>query len=319
MESNSNIGGISIDVDGYEILHLVWYEYANYGGSGSDIDVFYRFLNQSTGNWSSIQVVSSGLNLNSGNPKIVSDDIGNLYIAWAQEVETFIGNVPDIYYRSYNATSHTWSASVDISNSDLYYSNYPDIDIDGLNKVHIVWEQSGNFQNSGADDDIFCRHLDLNSGIWSDLELVTNESVNCSNEPAIDAEISGKLHLVWREYTDYLDSGDDWDIYYKNYSYNVPQIINIINPENKCYTIHNIEIIVSNNSNVDKVWCRYKRINSDWTENLSLTYNSTHWIRLLNSLNEFCERVSEQSRRSKLSAAKRMDCGTILTPGIRAG
>lgn len=74
----STMASIALDEQGN--AHVVWRDSTNYGGSGSDTDIFYKKWIQ--GEWGETEVVSKGSRGNDYNPSIAVDAYGNVHVAW---------------------------------------------------------------------------------------------------------------------------------------------------------------------------------------------------------------------------------------------
>ena len=87
-------------------------------------------------------------------------------------------------------------------------SYYPTLAVDGSGNVHIAWR----------DVDIFYKHWNATTAAWDTTTVVSTESNGASYEPTIAVDGSGNVHIAWSEYTNYGDSGTDWDIFYKHWN-----------------------------------------------------------------------------------------------------
>ena len=81
-------------------LHVVWEEDSTFGNSGSDIDIFYKCRNATTGNWTVTEVVSKESTVNSNKQEIDTDPEGNAHIVWVE----IVGPGAGINYKYRNAT-----------------------------------------------------------------------------------------------------------------------------------------------------------------------------------------------------------------------
>jgi len=58
-------------------------------------------------------------------------------------------------------------------------------------------------------------YVSIDENCWSNKELVSSESNQESYRGIIKVDDEGTVHVAWKDHTDFLDSGDDWDIFYK--------------------------------------------------------------------------------------------------------
>jgi hypothetical protein len=90
--------------------------------------------------------------------------------------------------------------------------------VDNSGNVHVVWEDSTPLYSSGGDKDIFYTKYSSNTAQWSQISVISDSDLNWnkngSSEPAIDVDISGNVHIVWRDSTNLENSGTDNDIFY---------------------------------------------------------------------------------------------------------
>ncbi|MBD3229213.1 MAG: hypothetical protein GF329_13605, partial [Candidatus Lokiarchaeota archaeon] len=98
-------------VDQFDNIHIIWLDTSNISDSGNDSDIFYKYLNTTTGIWSQIFVLTSESSQNSLSPTIDGDNKGNLYIAWQE----FDGNQNVIFFKKFDAALDTWTSNTTIS------------------------------------------------------------------------------------------------------------------------------------------------------------------------------------------------------------
>ena len=210
----------TIAVDGSGNVHIVWYEETNYGGSGTDNDIFYKHWNATTAAWTMTKVVSTESTGDSWFPTIVVDGSGNVHIAWHDNTDYNGAGLDDadIFYKLWNATTASWNTTEVISTESTSHSAYPIIAADGSGNVHIAWEDDTNYGGAGGDNDIFYKRWNVTTATWNTTEVVSTESTSDSEYPTIAVNGSGNVHIAWEEYTDYSGSGTDYDIFYKHWN-----------------------------------------------------------------------------------------------------
>ena len=86
------------------------------------------------------------------------------------------------------------------------------VDIDG--NVHVASNAWSDYGGSGVDYDIFYK-AKIN-GVWTATEVVSTESNLDTQVPSLAIDPDGNVHVAWQDYADYLGSGGDGYILYKN-------------------------------------------------------------------------------------------------------
>jgi len=159
-ESTTGSGEPSIAVDNNGNVHVVWYDHTNYGGSGTDPDIFYKHRNATSSTWTTTEVVSTESTAGSGEPSITVDSMGNAHVTWRDLTDYHgSGREGDIFYKRWNATSSTWTMTEVVSTDSRYDSDHPSIAVDTNKNVHIVWSDYMNYDESEWDYDIFYKKL----------------------------------------------------------------------------------------------------------------------------------------------------------------
>ncbi len=210
-DSDFDINHHSSTVDAHGIIHLVWEEHTDYGGSGDDRDIFYRFIDED-GTIGDIAVISlSGWH--ASEPKIVVDADGNLHVVWYEYVNYGSGWVREVFHRG-KPSEGPWGGVELVSTDTASVSENPSIAVGTDGKVHVIWEDNSPYGGSGTDYDIFYRSR-TTEGIWGSVEVVSSQSTHNSRYPSIAIDNDGVAHVAWHDQTNYAGSGTDWDIFYK--------------------------------------------------------------------------------------------------------
>jgi len=219
-ESTDNSFFPSIAVDRSGNVHIAWYDYTDYGGSGTDIDIFYKRWNATTAAWTTTEVVSTESTDNSWFPTIAVDGSGNVYIAWDDHTNySGSGTDSDIFYKRWNTTTATWTTTEVVSTETTGLEpEGPTIAVDGSGNVHIAWNEYTNYVGSGKDWDIFYKRWNAITAVWTMTEVVSTESTGTSILPTIAADGSGNVHLVWWDGTNRSGSLVVWDLFYKRWN-----------------------------------------------------------------------------------------------------
>jgi len=219
-ESTDDSYSSTIAVDGSENVHIAWQDYTDYGGSGTDTDIFYKRWNASTMIWTTSEVVSTESTGGSACPTIAVDGSGNVHIAWQDSTNySGSGTDRDIFYKHWNSTTATWNTTEVVSTESTGYSWSPTIAVDGSGNVHIAWYDQTNYAGSEADDDIFYKHWNATTTVWTTTEVVSTETpYGYSQYPTIAVDGSGNVHIAWHDQTNYGGSGTDYDIFYRRWN-----------------------------------------------------------------------------------------------------
>jgi hypothetical protein len=207
---------IVVDIEGN--VFLVWYDYTDYAGSGTDGDIFYKHRTASTSTWSTTEVVSTESTENSGHPSIAIDIKGNLHVTWHDTTDyASCGTDFDIFYKHWDFPTSSWGSTEVVSTESIGISWTPDIVVDVEGGAYVVWYDGTNILSSGTDMDIFYKHRIASDSTWTTTEIVSTESTSESNQPFIALDLAGNLHVAWNDFTDYGGAGSDWDVFYKRW------------------------------------------------------------------------------------------------------
>jgi ribosomal protein L31 len=208
----------SIATDDLGNVHVVWTDETDYLSAGGDYDIFYKLWNATSSSWTTTEVVSTESTADSEFPSIATDSSGDLHIAWHDDTNyDSSGSDQDIFYKSWDKSTNTWSTTEVVSTESTAASGYCSISIDILDNVHITWQDNSNYDSSGSDQDIFYKRWDTSSLSWTTTEVVSTESTSTSRDPSVSTDASGCMHVAWSDITDYSGSGGDFDIFYKRW------------------------------------------------------------------------------------------------------
>jgi hypothetical protein len=211
--SASSFPSVAVDYDG--TVHVAWRDLTDYGGSGTDFDIFYKHRD-SSGAWSTAEVVSTESTEESREPSIAVDPTGKVHVAWCDYTNYGgSGTDKDIFYK-YRNLAGSWSTTEIVSAESTDNSYAPSIAVETDGTVHIAWYDKTDYAGCGSDYDIFYK-TKAPSGTWAATEVVSTESTGDSDNPSLFVDSSsGKAHIAWDDDTDYNACGTDFDIFYKN-------------------------------------------------------------------------------------------------------
>lgn len=137
-------------------------------------------------------------------PRIASDEAGNLYVAF-QGLEKEAG-IANIFYTGSTDHGHTWSAPLDVSNTNGI-SSHPDIAVEPSGAIDMVWRNGGH--DKRISDVYFSRSAD-GGKTWAAPADVSN-TPGVSTEPVLAVGSDNSIHVAWIDTT----SGESHpDVYY---------------------------------------------------------------------------------------------------------
>lgn len=256
-ESSSASSFPSVAVDSGGMVHVAWRDLTDYGASGTDFDIFYKYRDNS-GAWSITEVVSMDSTEESRTPSLALDSSGTIHVAWRDDTNYGgSGTDKDIFYKCRDPTG-VWSTTEIVSTESTEDSHSPSLDVESDGTVHVAWDDSTNYGGAGSDHDIFykCRS---NAGTWSATEVVSTESTIDSDNPSIAVESDGTVHVAWDDLTDYSGSGADFDIFYKYLDTNgIWSSAEVVSTESTQLSLWP-SITVDSDKNIHVIW-------DDWTD-----------------------------------------------------
>ncbi len=218
----------SIAIDKDDNIHVVWNDDTNYyGTAGSDPDVCYSMKAADSSSWTSVEIISTESTGFSVYPKIDCDGEGNLHVVWYDgTVYGGSGADADIFYKKWHASSSSWGVAEVVSTESDDFSGLPQLCVTEDEHIFVAWRDNSNYDLSGVDSDIFFKRKKP-SGDWLTTEVLSWSSDLHSEYVYIECEDNGRVHAVWNDYSDILDSGTDIDIFYCMYSPNLDTWTNI--------------------------------------------------------------------------------------------
>lgn len=219
-----------IDSDATGNIYFIWTDETNYGGSGVDLDIFFRTLDEDLTTWSPYTVISTESDDVSGIPNISVDDLDRIHISWIDKSDyDSAGTDWDVFYKYYDPQFDTWHISEVVSpESDSPSTELRMISDDS--HLYLVWEDRTEYSGVGPDADIFFKYKDLTTDSWSSLGVLTSGHIADSNTPALAIDNLGHLHVTWSDWTDILGAGPGPDIMYRKFvgSPETPTLNNIV-------------------------------------------------------------------------------------------
>ena len=216
-ESSDGSRDPEIATDSEGNIHVVWTDFTPLLGSDADKDVFYKKKNAG-GSWTLTEVLSTeSTSAVHDEVSITIDSANNIFVAWVDPTDVLGADVDnDVFLKYYNSSSSSWSSLNLISIESTAFAYKPQIVADSLSgDIHFVWYDYTNILYSGTDGDIFYRSWNVYDSTLSDLQLVNPFSTLNAYNPQIVLDSEHNIHVVWGDYTDYLDSGINLDLFYR--------------------------------------------------------------------------------------------------------
>ena len=193
---NSVVPSLAVGSDG--TVHIAWCDYTDYGGSGSDEDIFYKKYVLGSG-WTVTEVVSTESTMNSIVPSLGVGSDGTVHVAWMDWTSYGgSGGDIDIFYKKFVPGSG-WTATEVVSTESVDDSRGPCLAVHSDGSIHIAWFDETDYGGCGTDNDIFYKKYVPGSG-WSATDVVSTESTWSSGSPSLAVGFDGIVHIAWEEY-----------------------------------------------------------------------------------------------------------------------
>jgi hypothetical protein len=107
---------------------------------------------------------------------------------------------------------YNWSEPIKLNSESFRDSYRACVGLDSTNTFHITWKDNSDIIKADADWDIFYKNKQgLN---WSNTTIVTPFSFNDSTCLSMTIDKKDMIHIAWKDDSDILHSGSDWDIFY---------------------------------------------------------------------------------------------------------
>ncbi len=243
----------SVAIDTDDTVHVIWQDKGNTflqmateTSSTAKYGIHHRFYDPATKEWSSQTMITQsqdGYRGNSYTPKITSNHakgVSSVFIVWMNEEYTSVNYLErNIYGRELqikkDGSPHYLGPLMNVINetkpslsdniNDRFAEN-PDVAIDYQGNIFVIWHSSGDILNSGTDRDIWMRayYAVSKPGMfaaqileWSDYISISDAWNNNDGESAlakIVTDFNGNIHIVWEDFSDIINNGNDKDIFY---------------------------------------------------------------------------------------------------------
>lgn len=215
-DSESEGTAIGTDVNGD--VHVIWADNGDIQGSGSDFDLMHRVYDVQNDTWGDITVITTSSEDNDLSPSLGTGGDGSVHVVWERRTNEDGPDDIDVYYAAFNGQS--WGDELLISNdAGNNRSVNPQVGADSVGVAYVVWQDNGEILDSDDDQDIFLKTVDGNTR--SATTLVTDNALDGDSFlPQIKVGADDIAHIVWEDTATLLGSGDDNDIFYRQYLLN---------------------------------------------------------------------------------------------------
>ncbi|MBN2537771.1 hypothetical protein JXB37_05795, partial [candidate division WOR-3 bacterium] len=177
--TDNNGRAIAADPDGN--LHVVWF-----GDCGPENQVWYRWRDAGTGEWSAADTISSEPT-GACRPSVAVDDSGNVHVVW--QVGAF-SNGTGIRYRQWNAAQQEWGQVESVADGHLCERPSVACRLSGL--VVAAWHE----QSPGIWKNAFCARRV--NGVWLAGEQVSGFFDGHQTSVGVGVDSVGHLGVLWR-------------------------------------------------------------------------------------------------------------------------
>ncbi|MHA1346561.1 MAG: hypothetical protein ACTSVO_03565 [Candidatus Heimdallarchaeaceae archaeon] len=202
---------IAIDQD--DRINVVWVEVITNPVAADVIDVYFSYKDETSGEWSLREQVSTESTDDSFNPSIAVDIVGDVFIVWEDSTDyASCGSDWDIFFKIRSKSSDLWSLTEVLSTESSGDSVQPFVAVDNRDS-HVVWADSTDF---GILDDtilqkIVHKYRDFSYLTWSDLKILTKN-------PASNVQPTFVGQFLFYYYLPIISFDSDDDIHLACYS-----------------------------------------------------------------------------------------------------
>ncbi len=205
---------IAIDTSG--AVHIVWVDTSDYNGSGTDRDIFYRFLPFGSKIWSDIVDLSNS-SYHSYHPELTVDIYNRPHVVWHELDNPDYGPDYQVIYRAVSSIPNLGDKIHVVSSESecgIGNSAHSQIAYDSESNLHFSWFQ----HYGGIEYDILYRTFNIGHSKWSSVYNVSAGTVGSSEFPVLAVDNSGNSHIAWQDRFDLDGAGTDYDIFYRCYN-----------------------------------------------------------------------------------------------------
>jgi PKD repeat protein len=194
----------SMSIDGEGVLYLA---YAGWAGSATQWDIFFSKSVNGGRTWS----LPFKVNNDAGGalqlePSIFVDHNRAIFIAWTD----YRNGQADVYFSKSTDLGLSFTANVRVNDVQVNGQSQPDLAVDSMGLIHVVWTDSRNIPGTGPD--IYYANSTDSGLSFNPSQRVNNDAGNVEqSEPAIAVASDRSVYVVW---TDPRNGARGTDIYF---------------------------------------------------------------------------------------------------------
>ncbi len=168
---------------------------------------------------SDLEIVSPESNSNAYRAIIDVDRHNTVHIAWKDKSNIYgSGDDWDIFYKQKEIDGN-WSTLEVISFNSVEECSCLSMDSDEEGNIYVAWKERIYGVQGISSSQIFFSER-KNEDTWSDQVMISTETNGSANCPFMSVDDFGLIHVVWTDNTNYKQSGEDFDVFYKFRSLN---------------------------------------------------------------------------------------------------
>ncbi|OLS29735.1 MAG: hypothetical protein HeimAB125_21510 [Candidatus Heimdallarchaeota archaeon AB_125] len=245
-----------LDIDEGGDIFVAWEDLTPYAVAGPDTDIFARKWDVNTGSWGNTEIISSLSDGISLDPSIQIDSSGIVHAVWQDWTDyNSSGADYDVFYRTRNPAGY-WEFVEIVSTESSLNSFDPKLTMDYEENIHVVWSDQTDISGAGGTDwDVFYKKKDYLTSNWTNTVVLSTESTSTSADVSIITDLTGEIHIVWEDLTDYDSSGVDRDIFYKRWDpllniWTTTDVISIVSGDDS----YDPKLAIDSEMNLHLVW-----------------------------------------------------------------
>lgn len=180
-----------MEIDNNGNIHLIWSNMDLFASKNAT-NIYYTCKSAQSGEWSTLEVISTEIFGPLYLPRIDIDYNGNVHVIWAKKSVLYT-YFSELFYKCKNAQSGEWSSLETIlPENDPYFGVFSFVVSDN-GDIHLAYD---NFNTGSLSSKIYYKYRDHQTG-WIPSEVVSNPDDGKYVYPSIDVDGSENVHLTW--------------------------------------------------------------------------------------------------------------------------